>query len=96
MNRASRERDRGVTIGLFLGAAGVSIWLSGVLWRWLGVIGVIGFLGSFIGAAWPIDGDDEGPLAGIGTVGFTGIMIFILITSINLLMKRDSLVDTVA
>lgn len=76
-------------IGLFMGAAGLSIWLSGALWRWLGLIGIIGFLGSYIGAAWPIDGDEEGALAAVGIVGFLGIMIFVLITSINLLMKRD-------
>ncbi len=76
-------------IGLFMGAAGLSIWLSGALWRWLGIIGIIGFLGSYIGAAWPADGDEEGALAAVGIVGFVGIMIFVLITSINLLMKRD-------
>ncbi|MDQ3738244.1 MAG: hypothetical protein M3337_03650 [Actinomycetota bacterium] len=84
-------------IGLFMGAAGLSIWLSGVLWRWLGIVGIIGFLGSYIGAAWPIDGDEEGPLAAIGFVGgFLGIMIFVLITSINLLMKRDERAEPTA
>lgn len=80
-------------IGLFMGAAGLSIWLSGALWRWLGIIGIIGFLGSYIGAAWPIDGDEEGALAAVSIVGFLGIMIFVLITSINLLMKRDELAE---
>ena len=81
-------------IGLFMGAAGLSIWLSGALWRWLGIIGIIGFLGAYIGAAWPIDGDEEGPLAAVGIVGFLGIMIFVLITSINLLMRRDEIWDS--
>jgi hypothetical protein len=78
-------------IGLFMGAAGLSIWLSGILWRWLGIIGIIGFVGSFIGGAWPVDGDDEGAIAAFGIAGFVGIMLFVLIASIGLLMKRDSL-----
>lgn len=78
-------------IGLFMGAAGLSIWLSGVLWRWLGIIGIIGFVGSYIGAAWPIDGDDEGAIAAIGMVGFVGILLFVLIASIGMLMKREAL-----
>lgn len=80
--------------GLFLGAAGASIWLSRVLWRWLGIIGLIGFLGALIGAAWPIDGDDEGALAGIGLIGYLAMMIFVLLVSINLLMQRSRPVVT--
>ena len=78
-------------IGLFMGAAGLSIWISGVLWRWLGIIGIIGFVGSYIGAAWPIDGDDEGAVAAIGIIGFVGIGLFVLIASIGMLMKRETL-----
>ena len=77
-------------IGLFMGAAGLSIFMSGVLWRWLGVIGIIGFVGSYIGAAWPIDGDEEGTIAAIGIVGFVGVVLFVLITSIALLMRREA------
>jgi hypothetical protein len=76
-------------IGLMLGAAGASIWLSRVLWRWLGIIGLIGFLAALIGAAWPIDGDDEGALASIGLFGYLAMMIFVLLVSINLLMQRS-------
>jgi hypothetical protein len=77
-------------VGLFMGAAGLSIWLSGVLWRWLGIIGIIGFLGSYIGAAWPIDGDDEGAVAAFGLAGFLGIAIFVLLVSINLMRLRNA------
>ena len=76
-------------VGLMLGAAGASIWLSRVLWRWLGIIGIIGFIAALIGAAWPIDGDDEGALAGIGLIGYLAMMIFVLLVSINLLMQRS-------
>lgn len=75
-------------VGLFLGAAGLSIWLSGILWRWLGIIGIIGFVGSYIGAAWPIDGDEEGAVATVGIIGFVGLMLFVLIASIGLLRLR--------
>ena len=75
-------------IGLFMGAAGLSIWLSRVLWRGLGIVGIVGFVGSYIGAAWPIDGDAEGPLAAVGIVGFAGILIFVILVSINLLVSK--------
>jgi hypothetical protein len=42
-------------------------------------------VGSFVGAAWPIDGDEEGGLAAMGILGFVGIMLFVVATSINLL-----------
>ena len=84
-------------IGLFLGAAGASIWLSGILWRWLGIIGLVGFLCCIVGAAWPIDGDEEGALAVIGLIGLMVMLIFVLLVSINLLMLRvrPTLVATV-
>ena len=76
-------------VGLFMGAAGLSIWLSGLLWRWVGAIGIIGFVCCYIGAAWPIDGDDEGAVAGFGFVGLTVIAVFVLLVSINLLMMKS-------
>lgn len=76
-------------VGLFLGAAGLSIWLSDVLWRWLGIIGIVGFVGSYVGAAWPIEGDDEGGVAAFGLAGFIGLPLFVLLVSINLLIKTS-------
>ena len=80
-------------ISLFLLAAGGSIWLSGRLNRWLGLIGVIGGIAGFISAAWPIDGDEEGALASIGIITFVGALLFVLATSIALIMKNDPPVE---
>jgi hypothetical protein len=76
-------------ISLFLLAAGLSLWMTGVLNRWLGWIGIIGGIGGFIGAAWPIDGDEEGLISGIGLLSFIGILLFIIATSVALLMKKE-------
>jgi hypothetical protein len=75
-------------LSLFLLAAGLSLWMSGVLNRWLGWIGIIGGIAGFIGAAWPIDGDEEGLISGIGLLGFLGMVLFILATSIAMLLKK--------
>lgn len=77
-------------ISLFLLAAGLSLWLSGVLLRWLGLIGIIGGVAGFISAVWPVDGDEEGVLAGIGILTFLGALIFVLATSIALLLKKEA------
>jgi hypothetical protein len=75
-------------VGLFMGATGLSIWLSGVLWRWLGIIGIVFSVAAFIGALWPVDGDEEGALAAIGGIALIGISLFILLISIGLLMAK--------
>ena len=77
-------------LSLFLLAAGLSLWMTGVLNRWLGWIGIIGGIGGFIGAAWPIDGDEEGLISGIGLLSFLGMLLFIITTSVALLMKKEA------
>jgi hypothetical protein len=75
---------------LFLGSASIVIVRTGVLWRWLGGIGLLGALAMIIGAAWPIDGDEEGAIAIFGFVGFLVMVIWILIASIALIMRKDA------
>ncbi|MGQ0744552.1 MAG: hypothetical protein ACT4OS_09505 [Acidimicrobiales bacterium] len=75
-------------IGLFMGATGLSIWLGRALWRGLGIVGIVGFVVSFAGAAWPIQGDDEGVLGSLGILGFVGIVLFVVLVSINLLPRK--------
>jgi hypothetical protein len=76
-------------ISLFLLSAGLSIWLSGVIWRWVGPVAVILAILGFIGGAWPIDGDPEGALGALSFAPFVGVALFVLVVSIALLLKKD-------
>ncbi|MPZ23482.1 MAG: hypothetical protein GEU28_08040 [Dehalococcoidia bacterium] len=77
-------------LGVFLGAAGLNILLSGTLFpRWLGIIALVAAIGALIGAAWPIDGDDEGVIASIGLIGLLGALVFVVISSVLLLIRPE-------
>ena len=58
-----------LTMGLFVASASLVVLRTGVLWRWLAALGFIAAVLLVVGAAWPIDGDEEGALA---ILGFTG------------------------
>ena len=76
-------------VGVFMLATGLSIWLGRTLsWRWIGIVAIIGGILALIGAAWPIDGDEEGALAIPGFIGFLLILISVLLISINLLLTK--------
>jgi hypothetical protein len=77
------------TMSLFVGAASVVVLRTGVLWRWLAALGLIAAVLLLIAAAWPIDGDDEGAVAVLGFIGAPLTMLWIIISSINLLMMKD-------
>ncbi len=80
-----------LTMALFQVATGLAIWMSRALtWRWLGILGIVVGLALVVGSAWPIDGDDEGPLAIIGFIALAAGMLFILLTSIHLVLWRGS------
>lgn len=78
-----------LAIALFLGSAGLLVVRSGIIWRWSGFIALIGAPFLIVGAAWPIDGDEHGVFGGIGLFGFLFVMIWILITSIALIMRKE-------
>ena len=79
----------GLPVALFIGAASIVILRTGVMWRWLAALGLISAVLMIIGAAWPIDGDEEGAIAIPGFIGFIGAALWILISSINLLMRTQ-------
>ena len=76
-------------MGLFLGSASVVILRTGVMWRWLGGLGLLIAILLIVGAAWPIDGDEEGPLAVLGFIGAPASLLFILISSINMIIRSE-------
>jgi hypothetical protein len=84
------------TLGLFVGAASIVVLKSGVLWRWLAGLGLLAALLLIVGAAWPIEGDDEGTLAIIGFIGAPLAMLWIIISSINMIMMKEEPGSSVA
>ncbi|MEX0682086.1 MAG: DUF4386 family protein [Dehalococcoidia bacterium] len=75
-------------IGLFLAASSLAIWRTGALWRWLGLLGGLAAILLVVGAAWTIDGDEEGGIAILGFIGFPGTLLFILISSVGMIMRK--------
>jgi hypothetical protein len=57
--------------------------------RWLGYVGLAAFVLNLIGAAWVIDGDEEGLISLLGLVGLLGFAIWTLCTSIVMLRLRQ-------
>jgi len=78
-----------LAIALFLGSAGLLVVRSGIIWRWSGFIALIGAPLLIVGAAWPIDGDEHGVLGAFGLVGFLFVLVWTLVTSIGLIMRKE-------
>jgi hypothetical protein len=68
-----------LSFALFILAFSLAIWETGALWRWLGAIGVLSAVLTIVGAAWPIDGDEEGLIATIGFFPGNLLAVFWLI-----------------
>ena len=79
-----------LSFALFILAASIVVWQTGVLWRWLGLLGVLAAALHIAGAAWPIDGDHEVALAIIGIFGSLGGILWVLLSSINMLVLRHA------
>jgi len=74
---------------LLLGSSLV-ILRTGVLWRWLAIAGLfvgLASLGLPIGA---LDSDTEGAGGGLVLLGFALTMLWILLVSINMILKREA------
>jgi hypothetical protein len=77
-------------IGLMLLASSIVIWQTGVLWKWLAIIGVIAGICALIGPLALLDEDvEEGTFGLFGFAAFIGLAIWMLLTSIGMLMKRE-------
>ena len=76
-------------MALFVGSASLVILRTGVIWRWLAGLGLLAALLLVIGAAWPIDGDEEGAIAILGFIGAPATMLFIIISSINMIIRSE-------
>ena len=76
-------------IPLILGASLVSL-RTGVLWRWLAVIAAVAIVFDAINGASTLTSDPDGALGGIGFIGFPATALWILLVSINMILKREA------
>lgn len=74
----------------FVLGASLVILRTGVLWRWLSLIALIAAVFSIIAGASTLTSDPDGALGGIGFIGFIGLPIWILLVSVNMLLKREA------
>jgi hypothetical protein len=79
----------GVPAALLTVSAAVVIWRTGALWRWLAPLGAIAGLLLVAGAAFPIAQDATGPLFTIRFTSFIAFVIFIVATSLSLVLTHD-------
>jgi hypothetical protein len=77
------------TMALFVASASLVVLRTGVLWRWLAALGFLAAILMVIGASWPIDGDDEGALAVPGFIGPPLTLLWILLSSIKMIMMKE-------
>jgi hypothetical protein len=63
---------------------------SGVFWRWLPIIGLIVVVSSAIAGASLLTSDTDGALGGVGAIGFIGAPIWIILVSVNMILKPEA------
>jgi hypothetical protein len=78
----------GFAAALFVGAASAVMVRAGKAWTWLGTLGLISAVLMVAGAAWPIDGDSMGAVAAPGFIGMLLLLLWVIITSIALVVRR--------
>ena len=78
-----------VFIPFVLGTS-IVILRTGVFWRWLPIIGLIVAVFSAIGGASLLTSDHAGALGGVGAIGFIGAPIWILLLSVNMILKSEA------
>jgi len=76
-------------IPLMLGASLVTL-RTGVLWRWLSLLGLIVAVFAGIAGASSLTSDPDGALGGIGFIGFIGFGLWMLLVSVNMILKKEA------
>jgi hypothetical protein len=63
---------------------------TGVFWRWLPIVGLIVAVFAAIGGASLLTSDTDGALGGVGAIGFIGAPIWIILISVNMILKNEA------
>jgi hypothetical protein len=78
-------------VALMLLSASVVIWRTGVVWRWLAVLGLVAALASLVSPLMVLDGgDEEGLFTALGfLVAYPGLGLWTLLVGVNLLRRHE-------
>ena len=76
-------------IPLMLGASLVTL-RSGVLWRWLPLLALVVIVFTVINGANTLSSDADGALGGIGFIAYPAFALWVLLVSINMILKREA------
>jgi hypothetical protein len=74
-------------VGLLLLFSSVVMAMTGVFWKWLGYLGIVLGILAFISGLGILDQDSEDVFDTIGFIPFIGLVVWLLATSIGMLMK---------
>ena len=76
-------------IGVLVLFSSIVMVMTGVLWKWLGYLGLIIGILAFITPLGILDADPEDIFDVVGFIPFIGFAIWLLATSIGMLMKKE-------
>ena len=79
-----------LTLAPLLLGSSLVILRTGVLWRWLAVPGLLAGVLGIIGGASNLESDPEGLIGGLGFLGILLAALWILLVSINMVLKREA------
>jgi len=77
-------------VATFLLGSSLVIWQTGVFWRWLALIGLVAAVLAVISGLGILDSDPEGVLSGLGFIAFPLTGLWLLLVSINMILKKES------
>ena len=76
-------------IALVVGTSLVSL-RTGVLWRWLSLLALVVVVFVVINGANTLSSDTDGALGGIGFIAFPAFALWLLLVSINMILKKEA------
>ena len=79
-----------LTLAPLLLGSSLVILRTGVLWRWLAVLGLAVAVVGIIGGASSLDSDPEGTLSLVGGSSFALAALWVLLVSINMILKKEA------
>jgi hypothetical protein len=84
-----------VALGLMAGAASIVIIRTGVVWRWIAILGFVAMVLNVVGDLATVQHDGQGFLDFLGLLGLAATAIFVLVVSILMVAHKEQ-VATVA
>jgi hypothetical protein len=79
-----------MALAVLLFTASLVIFRTGVLWQWLAILGVIAGIAGLLTPLGILDDDPEDIFDLIGFIAYIGFAVWLLLTSIAMVMKKDT------